>query len=679
MRASLTVLVLMFALAGCAKPGPDAKNVAAPAPAAPPAPWSVSTLDPADPTPALLWNGLVGIRLGRDATGNGQPFFSSDSYQGEGEEKIVELPNPMPLEMQIAGVILAPEAGRNYRQTLDFRTGVLETAWKQAVEGGEVEVSCISIVHPDVRGVAQRWTLLAPPESRASLKMSGFAAGALRHASVADGTDDVGFEFGPERRKAVLRLKLEGGWDGAWDFSNGEALWSGRLLGSKELSFSREFELIGMSSPLPPSATFPADAEAQARLLPDIEVDGPLEDQQAIRSFIYYLRTSVSSEGSMSVAPFGLSDSRYFGHIFWDADIWVLPALALLKPDAAKAIAQYRLHRTKTANRNYREWHNAGPPTATGKLGMLRNADVPADGLKFPWESSVSGKETVPGPSRYQDHISGSVAFALAQAAALGLVEEEAAAAALSGVATYYRSRIERNADGSFSLNGTMSPDEYHIGSNDLYTNVLAQWCLNGGSHDRPANSAIQLRLPKDDKGFLTYDNDPLRSYKQAAAVLAVYPLQHPEAERQAREMMERFEGKVTPNGPAMSDSVHALIWARLGETERAYEAWRKSWMEFTDHPLMLFSEKRAKPVTYFATGAGGCLQAVFFGFLGFRIDDRPQEGSKWSVQLRGGMVLSAKPNLPKEWKRVRVRNLNVLGQRFTLELTPDRVRASAR
>jgi trehalose/maltose hydrolase-like predicted phosphorylase len=178
------------------------------------------------------------------------------------------------------------------------------------------------------------------------------------------------------------------------------------------------------------------------------------------------------------------------------------------------------------------------------------------------------------------------------------------------------------------------------------------------------------MYLPRDEESFLTYEGDPERTYKQAAAVLAIYPLQFPEAERQAKVMMERFAPKVTPNGPAMSDSVHALIWARLGETEKAYRTWRKSWQDFTKHPLLLFSEKRSKEVSYFTTGAGGCLQTVIYGFLGFRLDEWTPPETQWSRRLRSGLVLSVRPSLPSEWRRVTFKNFRVLGKTYSLEAT---------
>jgi trehalose/maltose hydrolase-like predicted phosphorylase len=298
----------------------------------------------------------------------------------------------------------------------------------------------------------------------------------------------------------------------------------------------------------------------------------------------------------------------------------------------------------------------------------------PTGAAMFPWESSVTGRETVPGQSRFQHHITGTVAFSLAKAAALGLVPESDAQEVRQAAAQFYRARSIQSARG-LEIRGTMSPDEHHVGDNDLYTNMLAQWCVAGGSWNR--SSEPRFALPSDEKSLLTYDDDGLRGYKQAAAVLAIYPLQHPEAESQARAMMERFADQVTENGPAMSDSVHALIWARLGERERAYEAWRASWRDFAMAPHLLFSEKRRKEVTYFTTGAGGSLQAVLFGFLGIRLDYEEDPTASWSKRLVGEHWLTVTPNLPPAWKSVKLENFDLLGRPYTLSATHDGITVS--
>lgn len=399
----------------------------------------------------------------------------------------------------------------------------------------------------------------------------------------------------------------------------------------------------------------------------DIEIEGDPEAQRAIRAMLYYLRTSINPGQNRSVAPMGLSSTTYFGHVFWDADIWVFPALMLMDPERAKSITNYRLALADQAHQNYLEWVRAGRPTATGTVKSGGNPRSDILPMKFPWESSVTGKETVPGPSKFQEHISGSVAFAIDQALALGLAPEEQANALLDGVGAYYIARSEQNKAGRYDLRGTMSPDEYHTGDNDLYTNILAE------RYGRRVMFNSSWSRPKDTISYLTYDNDGLRAYKQAAAVLAIYPLQDSQAEAQAELMLSRFAPKVIKNGPAMSESIHALVLARLGKTKEAYEYFTKSWKPFMTDPFLQFSEKRHRPITYFTTGAGGCLQSVLFGFAGLRVDDVAAKGAHWKIDLKDQKVLSCKPNLPPKWKSLKIRGLKVLGKRYTVSIIGDK------
>ncbi len=239
-------------------------------------------------------------------------------------------------------------------------------------------------------------------------------------------------------------------------------------------------------------------------------------------------------------------------------------------------------------------------------------------------------------------------------------------------VADYYVARSTKRPDGKLGLDNVMSPDEGHIGSNDLYTNLLAQWAINGATWNPAKKPAQEMYLPKDATSFLTYDGDQFRAYKQAAAVLAIYPLQYPPAEAEAKTMMNRYQDKIIAHGPAMADSIHAIIWAREGEPDKAYDLWKKSWSEFVQGPFLLFSEKRTSPTTYFTTGAAGCLQSVIYGFFGFRVDEKPEPGAAWTKQLKNGRWLSIKPNLPSAWKSATFRDIHVLGSTYTVTVKRD-------
>jgi trehalose/maltose hydrolase-like predicted phosphorylase len=68
----------------------------------------------------------------------------------------------------------------------------------------------------------------------------------------------------------------------------------------------------------------------------DIVIDGDAQSQQDVHSMLYHLY-SFSREGTgYSLSPMGLSGLGYNGHVFWDADLWMFPALLVMHADLAK-------------------------------------------------------------------------------------------------------------------------------------------------------------------------------------------------------------------------------------------------------------------------------------------------------------------------------------------------------
>ena len=390
-----------------------------------------------------------------------------------------------------------------------------------------------------------------------------------------------------------------------------------------------------------------------------IESDDPRDDLVA-RSLTADLVNAVHPRLRRSIAPMGLTSEIYFGHVFWDADVWVFPALALLAPEAAAEIPKYRLRTLPQARQNYARWRTEGRATARGKLGTVNYADSDGRGAKFAWESSETGRETVPGPSRFEDHISGSVAWSVGMASDLGLVEEDRAEELRRDVAQFYGMRWEYHGKG-LEIRDTVSPDEHHTGDNDLYTNLVAQYA-----------TGREFYLPRDGRSFLTYDGDRGKGYKQAAALLAVYPLQYPPAEKEAGVMLDRFAPGVIPNGPAMTDAIHAIVAARIGRADEGLRYWRRSWEGFYDLDRGMFSERRrGTRREYFTTGAAGTLQAVLYGFVGLRVDRAGGVGSLVS-KLRNGKELRCSPHLPKGWRSVAISGLSVMGKRYDLTAYGD-------
>ncbi len=598
--------------------------------------WRVVTTTPPGGTPVLLWNGILGTRisvLGLSVDGDKElSAFLHDRYQPVGEEKIEPIPSLGWRAILVNGKPISAQDTLRHRQILDFRTGAVRLSYEIRRPGGVAKVVIDLKIDPD-RAIYQQKVRIEGP---------------------------IQWKFDVVTRQAGLNRAP--GVDGFAVAFSSRPVPVAPAQASKTQAIEVQ-EIYTYGGPMSPSGPESLAADFWTT---DIEIEGNVEDQQAVRAMLLALRTSIHPDRTERVSPMMLSSDVYFGHVFWDADIWVFPALALLDPDRARVISEYRLGMAAQARQNALEAAK-DPNIPFGDRAPLQDA------VMFPWESSVTGKETVPGPSRQQHHITGSVAKSLQMAADLGLIDQGPVTALGKQAANFWLARSERMPDGNFGVRATMSPDEFHIGDNDLYTNILAEWCIR---RYRPELAREFLR-PRDATTFLTYDKDRLRTYKQAAALLAVYPLQDPAVEKEAEAVYSRFHKKTVPNGPAMSDSIHSIVAARLGRKEDSYAHWRASWVDFTRHPLLAFSEKRRSSRTYFTTGAAGTLQAVLFGFGGLRIDDQPQEGSAWSKELKNGRWLSVRPNLPNQWSKLTLRGLHILGDRYTMEITSSGVKVT--
>ncbi|HEY3781061.1 MAG TPA: glycosyl hydrolase family 65 protein [Fimbriimonadaceae bacterium] len=590
-------------------------------------PWILECDDKATTVPAYLTNGFLGVRIKRDGTGAVPGFLLPGAYNSH--QNIIDLPNPLQQKWSAFDLATADK----YSQTLNMKSGVLTTSWTQP----NLTVKCQQVCSPTRAVIAQRWDIES--SERATLECDETQPGLHTELDIAGTTPFI----------QAYRVQLLGGIENGLtevrlpnghDFGCADLHIRGIAPPHHQLTFEQvwDFSPGATWQTMPNTFETVRDQSNSAwakRWQTDIVIDGPVEDQEAIHSWLFYLRASASAEKWPDFNPLGLSSNLYKGHIFWDADAWMFPALCFTDPKAASVIPNYRL-----------------------KNGYYNKTGV----VFFPWESAETFEELAPRALQNEQHITGDVAFMLNQASELGLASKYPVASVLAGASRYYQG-IASNGGKMLHIRQVKGPDEYHVGDDDLYTNALAQWLSD------ITNSKLRYFLPHDSQSLLTYDNDPVRNYQQADAVLAIYPVQNKTAEEQEAIMMERFPPKTNKFGPAMTDSVQALILARAGSNEPAYEEWEKSWKDFLN-PLGLFGEIRGKDRTYFQTGAAGCLQTVLYGFLGFRIDLQNDVHAPWRHRLNGKEWLTIQPHLPKEWNRVTFKNFSLLGKRYTLTAT---------
>lgn len=207
----------------------------------------------------------------------------------------------------------------------------------------------------------------------------------------------------------------------------------------------------------------------------EVTIEGSPDDQLAARFALFHLLSVAPDEGDAAVGARGLTGPAYGGHVFWDADVFVLPALAAVRPAAARAMLEYRLRRLPAAR---------AAAAADGRRGA-----------RFPWESADEGWDVTPThvhgrrgeliPVRtglHEVHVVGDVAWAADHYATW---TGDAAFLAgpgrdlLTETARYWASRARHDSDGRAHLYGVMGPDEYHaVVDDNTFTNLLARWNL---------------------------------------------------------------------------------------------------------------------------------------------------------------------------------------------------------
>lgn len=425
----------------------------------------------------------------------------------------------------------------------------------------------------------------------------------------------------------------------------------------------------------------------------EVRIEGNPDDELAARFAVFHLLAAAPDHGEAAVGARGLSGRAYGGHVFWDSDVFVLPALAAIRPAAARAMLEYRIRR----------------------LGAARDAAAARglSGARFPWESAGDGTDVTPRqvPGRRgelvpvhtgerQDHIVADIAWAASRYA-----EWTGDTAFLPGAgrgllvetARYWASRIHRDADGRAHIDGVMGPDEYHPEVDDnAYTNVMARWNLrraadlveraSGKSPETTgwwalADALVDGYDPSSGlyEQFAGYwQHETLLVADVAAPPVAADVLLGPERVagsqliKQADVVMlhhlvpgELVPGALTADlayyeprtahGSSLSPAIYAAQLARAGKPDQALALFR------------LAARLDLDDITGTTSGGlhlaamGGVWQALAYGFLGLRAL---------------GTTLGVDPCLPGAWDALAVR-FRFRGQPLRVRADHDRVTIS--
>ncbi len=352
----------------------------------------------------------------------------------------------------------------------------------------------------------------------------------------------------------------------------------------------------------------------------NITVEGDAELTRDIRFALYHLYAFAREGTAFSLSPMGLSGLGYNGHVFWDTELWMYPPLLIMQPGMARSLLEYRFERLDAAKQN---------AFAHGY-----------DGAMFPWESSADGSEDTPvwaltGP--FEQHISGCIAWAFwkyYQLTGDKLFLAERAYPVLSEIATFWASRVEREGPGNYHIKNVVAADEWAENIDDnAFTNAVAilslQYATQAaeilGLEANPDWMHVADNIPilKFEDGVIrehaTYEGEEI---KQADVNLLSYPLEFVSSREQIQRDLEYYTPRLSPTGPAMGAAILSILNNRLGRIKTAEEVFLNSYRLNEVPPFGVLAETAGGTNPYFATGAGGMLQAVISGFGGLVIRD---------------------------------------------------------
>jgi trehalose/maltose hydrolase-like predicted phosphorylase len=398
----------------------------------------------------------------------------------------------------------------------------------------------------------------------------------------------------------------------------------------------------------------------------DIRIDGDPHAQRAVHSDLYYLLANAPPDVAWGVGACALT-TGYAGHVFWDSDSWIFPALLLLHPRRARSIVAFRDRTLPAARERAR------------KAGFA--------GAKYPWEADPdNGTEQILFAAHRlsvgEIHVNADIAIAQWQ---YWLATHDLAWLRKDGwpvihdIAEFWASRATYDAaKHRYEIHDVVSVMEpYAHVDDDTFTNASAAKALRiataaakaigaqpdprwtqiadpldipfskAGRHHLAFAPGTPLHDPDDnDLAFLMFPSLDLgmdatmrrNDYRIAAA-----PLERPGATATSMGL-----APLTIAAATTGDTAGATRWLAANIDAAMLKA-----------PFNVRTETPDNNTGYFLTGSAGFVQSLVYGLTGLRIEET-------------GLVQAYPPMLPHGWKSLTLTNVAFRGRHFDITLDRD-------
>jgi trehalose/maltose hydrolase-like predicted phosphorylase len=289
----------------------------------------------------------------------------------------------------------------------------------------------------------------------------------------------------------------------------------------------------------------------------------------------------------------------------------------------------------------------------------------------FPWESDDTGEEATPAwalTGTFEHHITADVGIAFWNYYRVTKDKQwltEKGYPMLKEIADYWVSRSVKNLDGSYSIKNVVGANEFAPNVDDnAFTNGSAITALQfavlaakeleikpNTDWSVVANHIVIHKFP--DGTTMEHSKYDGAIIKQADVNLLAYPLNIVSDKKALLRDLKYYEPKLAKEGPAMGKSVFAVIYARLGNAEKAFSLFKESFHPNKRSPFGALSESATSNNPYFVTGAGGMLQTILFGFGGIHLTDNG--------------IIQKNPILPKAWKSLTLKGIGIDKKTFVI------------
>ena len=398
----------------------------------------------------------------------------------------------------------------------------------------------------------------------------------------------------------------------------------------------------------------------------DIVIEGDSAAQQAIRFNIFQLyQTYTGKNEKLNIGPKGFTGEKYGGATYWDTEAYCLPFyLKTADPSVAKQLLIYRYNQLDKAIENAQ------------KLGFKNGAAlypmVTMNGEECHNEWEITFEEI---------HRNGAIAFGIynyVRHTGDHNYLKKYGFPVLLGIARFWSQRFSwSDRKKAFVMLGVTGPNEYENNiNNNWYTNYIARWCIEyclkinediGKVHGMvisekelatfreivgnvylPVLEGTKIFLQQDgfmDKEQLSVSDLPLNErpinkywswdrilrsifIKQADVLQGLYLFEENFESETIRENFDFYEPK-TVHESSLSPCVHAILAAKLGKIDKAYELYlRTSRLDLDDY-------NHEADEGLHITSMAGTWMSLVEGMAGVRITESS---------------LSINPIIPKSW-----------------------------